>query len=663
MSGMLLLDNWSPPDGAGEAVACLATSFTFEADFFTQDCLSRFLSLSRAQGEGDHISDLAALLEEEDRLSEAQVTVLVDRSTPAEKRNLRWDLIPISAPGGLLHAKVAVLIWERAARIILGSANLTSAGYRRQIEIALAFDLDANCSVPRSVVDDLVTVLGSYVDLAPGPDTGAKLRARSTLRLLEERASTLALPTSQHPKLRLALAPSRPGQSPIALWERVWSGPRPLHATALSPFWDGQAGRGAIERIEAQRTGRPAADRTTTIVLGSDRNGTVQAPAHLGDGNRRLFEFKDPDDEPRLLHAKVLTFESDQWLAVMVGSSNATRQGLGLDPTRGHEEINLWIGVPRQSKDAKTLRKLISLGDRLDPATLQYEEGQDEDEPATPPLPGGFLDCTIDVGPPVQVALRFDPRALPPAWSVRTPLGQVVATHDLAVQLQADAPIVVPLDENVLPSYLDVIWEVDGLTEHATWTANVDDRGALPAPDELASLPVDLILAALASSRPLPDAVEHELRQRSRSAGGHTTPDLNPLNRFDDSGLLLQRARRFSVSLWNLEQRLQRPTANADALRWRLEGPFGPLALVDGLVEQATTDVAVEGEAQFLLAEMAMTVDAIDWANTYPADPAFARKLAAQVLADLASRRADLTTDPVANLDEYLDDVFSRALR
>src|SRR3954471_741319 len=89
MTGTRLLDHWSPPDGAGAPVACLATTFTFETDFFVEDCLARFLSLSTVASETDAISSIAAVLEEEDRLSEAQVSVLVDRSSPAEKRNLR----------------------------------------------------------------------------------------------------------------------------------------------------------------------------------------------------------------------------------------------------------------------------------------------------------------------------------------------------------------------------------------------------------------------------------------------------------------------------------------------------------------------------------------------------------------------------------------------
>src|SRR3546814_5771676 len=88
------------------------------------------------------------MLDEEDRLSEAQISVLVDRSCVPDKRNLRWDLLPVAlGRGRLLHAKVAVLMWERHTRVLLGSANLTSAGYRRQIETVTAFDVEAGCGL------------------------------------------------------------------------------------------------------------------------------------------------------------------------------------------------------------------------------------------------------------------------------------------------------------------------------------------------------------------------------------------------------------------------------------------------------------------------------------------------------------------------------------
>ncbi len=75
---------------------------------------------------------------------------------------------------------------------------------------------------------------------------------------------------------------------------------------------------------------------------------------------------------------------------------------------------------------------------------------------------------------------------------------------------------------------------------------------------------------ALASTRPLPVALEHELRRRERLDKTSAYMELDPLRRFDDSGLLLQRVRQTSLALWRLQGRLGRPTTSLDALHWRL---------------------------------------------------------------------------------------------
>src|SRR3546814_7779435 len=121
------------------------------------------------------------MLDEEDRLSEAQISVLVDRSCVPDKRNLRWDLLPVAlGRGRLLHAKVAVLMWERHTRVLLGSANLPSAGYRRQIETVTAFDVEPGCGLPepllRSLVGELRDRLGEVRSEEPTPDLHSLIR-------------------------------------------------------------------------------------------------------------------------------------------------------------------------------------------------------------------------------------------------------------------------------------------------------------------------------------------------------------------------------------------------------------------------------------------------------------------------------------------------------
>jgi hypothetical protein len=664
MSGARLLDHWSPPDGAGAAVACLATTFTFEADFVAQDCLSRFLSLSSVVGEGDRITSIAALLEEEDRLSEAQVSVLVDRSSPAEKRNLRWDVLPVAVPTGLLHAKVAVLLWERSTRIVLGSANLTSAGYRRQVEVALAIDLDEVCGVPRKVLDDIVAELRELVELVPGEAIGPKERAMKTLDLLEARVEAADLPASSR-ELRLAVAPARPGVTPLEQLPQVWRGAQPLRATWLSPFWDDAARPPAIDAVRRLLTGRPASQRGVTLIAEVDPfTGSVNAPPSLRASGVHIVAFDPPDEERRSLHAKLLLVESDEWLAALIGSSNATAAGLGLHPANGHRELNLWLGCPAGSRTAKHLRSLARAGEAIDSGDERWEPLPDEDEPSTPELPLGFVTCTLDASQPPRLTLTFAPTRLPAGrWEVRTPAGSLLLTADAWSASGAPPSVSIELPAEPLPAYLVVRW-ADGPDQvQATWVANVGDRSSLPPPAELAELPVEVLLAALASTRPLPVALEHELRRRER-VGAEPGVDLDPLRRFDDSSLLLHRVRHVSLALWRLQERLARPTTSTDALRWRFFGALGPVAIADGLVNAAHGDGAIPGEAHFLLAELALTIAGVDWHQVGAGiDRAVLQDLVTGAVTAIADRYCALPPAPDPQLGAYVRDALKAAAR
>lgn len=666
MSGIRLLDYWSPPDGAGAPVACLATTFTFEADFFVEDCLARFLSLSTVASETDAISSIAAVLEEEDRLSEAQVSVLVDRSSSAEKRNLRWDLLPVTVPTGLLHAKVTVLLWERSARVIVGSANLTSAGYRRQVEVALAIDLDDNCAVARSVLDDFLTELGHLTNLAPGSDTGPKARALATIDLLAARVDALDLPSTPARDLRLAVAPARPGVCPLDQLPDVWRGTKPLWATVLSPFWDDVTPAPALEAVRSRLTGRPVSRRTVHLLAAVDPfTGAVQAPPSLASQpGTHILAFDPPDSEPRNLHAKVLLFESDEWTAALIGSSNTTQAGYGLDRNRGHHELNLWLGCPASSATAKQLRGLARMGEPIDLDDERWQPLPDEDEPTTPVLPLGFVNCTLDADLPPRVHLDLDASCLPAHWEVRVPSGTVLLDKGTWNSGGAQAQTSIALPDPILPAFLIVTWQEDGEWSQATWTANVSDRSALPPPAELAELPVAVLLAALASTRPLPVALEHELRRRERGGADPSKTELDPLKRFDDSGLLLQRTRHVSLALWRLQERLARPASNLDALHWRLNGAFGPLAIADGLVAATDQEQTLPGEAHFLLAELALTVSTVDWSRvSRDLDPSKVRALVADLLTQIKARHRALITPNDPALDNYVRDALAEAQR
>jgi hypothetical protein len=373
--------------------------------------------------------------------------------------------------------------------------------------------------------------------------------------------------------------------------------------------------------------------------------------------------FDPPDKELRSLHAKLLLVESPEWMAAVIGSSNATTAGYGLSPAHGHHELNVWIGCPANSKTAKHLRSLARIGEPLDLTEATWEPIEDEDEPTTPVLPVGFVGCVIDAAKR-QARFTFDESGLPSSWEVRTPTGHTVLTADAWRAQGRSAEATVDLPDELLPPYFDVRWESDDGLEKATWIANVADRGALPPPAELRELPVHVLLAALASSRPLPVALEQELRRAERSAGGVEVVDLDPLRRFDDSSLLLQRTRHLSLALSRLQDRLQRQASNLDAFRWRLYGSLGPVAIADGLVAAAQDDRALPGEAHFLLAELALTVAAVDWraaAGNLPWTDV--RGLVTDVLDAIDQRRSELPPAPHETLDAYVRDALAEARR
>lgn len=674
---MKLLDHWLPGDDFGSALACFATSFTFDSDFFTDDCLSRFLSITTRDPDGAVGLDIAGMLEEEERLAEATVCVLVDQSCRPQPRNLRWDLLPVRVPHGLLHAKVAILLWERACRVIIGSANLTTAGYRHQVEIGLAIDVDQHCSVPRSVLSELSAELRDLLPLVPGDAgrPGPKQRALSVLDLFDDRLATLSLPTSPPPGMKMALAAARLGTNPLDKLDQVWSGPKPQSVTALSPFWDdtdSMSGAASVVEKLAERASGGEATSATFVVPVDDSAGAriVRAPAKLRSVApariaSQVVAFGANDD--RRLHAKCVQYESSQWLATMFGSSNVTAKGLGIDAAP-HREINLWIGCKAGTPQAKALSGLIACGDEVGAEFEWVVAKDDEDDTVLDPLPLGFGEALLLSRTAVELAMTG--RELPERWSVEIPRpGQPpLVVLDSAGWFAAGRParIEVNLDGSLdhLPSLLDVRWS-DGFEQRsAVWFVNVGDAAVLPPPAELRELPAEVLLAILASTRPLRSAVEEAMRSAQRAH--HSIDDeLDPLKRFDSSGFLLQRTRRASAALWGVERRLSQPLHSAEALEWRIGGTLGPEHLAQKLAEAGSAERALPGEAEFLLAELALTVHRVPWERIAVSVPLeHVEERVRHALEAIGAQLATLTssaTDP--SVKDYVDAVMAEVTR
>ncbi|HEV7844500.1 MAG TPA: hypothetical protein VGO69_12480, partial [Pyrinomonadaceae bacterium] len=126
------LDLWQAPDDAGEPLTCLATTFTFDAQFFEVECLGRFIQMDTHPSETEAVG---YLIEREEKLASVRACVLADRRHAQTKESLRWDVLPVVVSRAAQHAKISILCWADCVRVIIGSGNLTEPGYRKNLEV------------------------------------------------------------------------------------------------------------------------------------------------------------------------------------------------------------------------------------------------------------------------------------------------------------------------------------------------------------------------------------------------------------------------------------------------------------------------------------------------------------------------------------------------
>jgi hypothetical protein len=361
-------------------------------------------------------------------------------------------------------------------------------------------------------------------------------------------------------------------------------------------------------------------------------------------------------------------YESNTWVAAMIGSSNMSAKGLGLDG-RSHRELNLWFGCRADSPEARRLRTVINVGAEI-ADSADWEPALDEDEDPPPELPPGFVEAQLTDRS--RLRLRFDATQLPSSWRVLLPAAGSITEATLfdhmswqAAGRPAEQTVGLPA-QAPLPSGLAVRWQSGSDELAATWLVNVGDLSILPPPSELRDLSSAVLLAVLASTRPIREAFEQALRRaNARLNDDGVALDLDPLKRFDSSGFLLQRIRRAAGAFWGLEQRLARPIPSLEALDWRLTGSIGPVTLGERLVDEARSNSRLVGETQFLLAELAMTIANVPWAQlSQRVDGGAVRARVDEtltVLRGLSDRlRADEPLPP--SLHDYVEAAFARCV-
>lgn len=625
-----LLNLWSPEAEFGPAIGCVATTFTFDAGHFEEQCLARFMSMETDAAE----SARAYLIEREEKLSQVFACVLVDQRHAKNQRSLRWHLLPIRLPGSAIqHAKLSLLLWERHLRIVIGSANLTGAGYRTNREIVAALEFGHEEGGPLELVRGCIDYLEALSGFSPGSESAVGPRAALSTFLADVRRRVARWPnTSPKPgEPRLGLVPVLPTSSgrntsvPAQLLE-MWRGPAAQDLTVVSPFFDQTESAldrtyGELTRLITTRGPRSIEFRTSGREL-SDGQIEIDIPERLADppqrhpSTRHELKFVEPNsaadgDTQRPLHAKSLLLQNASFSIFLLGSSNCTVAGLGLSSTP-NAELNLAYVVPAGASAfwAQCLRALPPAKDApdLDKVSFTATVEDSNDEPATLALlPIGFVEALFQPGlAGGDLRLQLDPGHLPSSFEVLLPDGRKVLDRTAWTTTFAHAAEVAIALQRAISS-LTVKWlDSSGTWQAAAWVVNVTDTALLAPPEELRNLTLEDLLAVLTTSRPIHWALEERLAARAER-GGTPPPVVDPLKKVDSSQFLMRRMRRLARALEGLRVRLELPLASVEGLRWRLNGPLGPIAL--GRALQAESG---EG-GPFFIAEVASTLQDIEW--------------------------------------------------
>lgn len=634
---------WSPPEklptekSAGKPLLCVASTYTFNADFLESDLLPRFLGLKFDDTEGDR----PFIIEREGALASCRVSILVDANqVDCSQTTLRWDQIPIFVPSGVQHAKVTLLVWESCIRLIVSSANITRSGYRKNREIAGVLDFfNHKDSTPRQVLYEAMDFLQSMTSWARA-DVVILDRLRKRLKDARACAGRWSLAPAQFsPRVaRVSFLPGHPKRDGVAYSSvlkkaiELWGNSSADKITVLTPFL-GHPDSDFTKLINTLRSIPLSREVSSALIVprrieidADDKIPRIGLSRRFRDEWAKAWGISAEDMTiygipplrqiagekiARILHAKAILIENKIKTMLLCGSSNFSAHGMGVGM------FNIEANLVYTDSAMSSLGQ-ISLADRLpvdrdvdlvcgavwDDEGLKFDE---DDDSANPRLPDVFqwatfrqIDAIITIG--FNISKPF-----PSRWEIRVhgerqEKSYIILTRgSLGSHTEEKYEVHLPDDlKKVHLTNLLVIWSDDKNEEHTSrLLVHILKYDDLLPPSEFINMSVNSIIDYLISGKELADIADETGTAESKS------PHANGLNQTpvqDTKDYLLYRMRRFGYALGILGERVLKVARNEDAITYRLmHDPLGPIQLANALITEFHNKEKIDNESEALL--------------------------------------------------------------
>jgi len=604
--------------------AFLTTSFDLDPDFFERDFLPALLHLPAL----DDLSYRGRMQREVELAKLSAAVVLTEaRRFQGRPRSLRLHVRPARGPSsGVLHAKVTVVVHSGAVRLVVGSANLTTNGYRLNREAIVVLQAGpkspAEAALLLEALDPMPSLLGPWwSDDAQRVLDLARARLRPWATGAERDATFLW------------------GGGVKPLWEQfaaLWPKGEPVRRIrVVSPFWSEATSDGPLPRLLTAldtRGARTDGAAVTLVCAASPDTTSIWAPAL--PASYAIFDFRalgvtvealaarptvdheDGGDDKvpveRRLHAKVLVIDGPRTSLAYLGSANFSLPGWGfLPPSASNLEAGVAMWGPSTSNPFKGLippthgAAVQLVGDgraRIRPAAETNDD--------VLPWPAFVLGAELRrrAAPEALVlVLRLDPESVVGAWSV--------ALDNTAPALHAStgtspAEVVVPLAADDLTHLLraqalHVRWpdHPAGVPYPLNVPPDVRDRLPLGDPDVR---PTETDLVAFFQGRVALEDVygrgDDDATETNRAGADALASDV------DTSRILSYRVRAFVEALPGIQDELRRSAVSAASIRFAALGPVSPVALAREIAREAEANRSGVAAA-FQLTELVLCLD------------------------------------------------------
>lgn len=623
-----LLSLWQPPQKAGDPVGVLATTFTLDTALFEEECLARF-----ADVQSDPLRDGALYrIEREEKLASLKcAAVIADVHHCVGRRSMRWDLLAARPKSGVMHAKLSLLVWSEHVRIIVASANLTNDGYRRNQECVAAIDF-SDAFTDRALLDPLLAYLRDLLAITSGP---ARVRAEDLLNWVDRRLPKKQVASARGIQRRvILLGPNR--KNFFEQLAGILPGEPPEQAHVVSPFFDPDLRVSGPENSLwglMKKRGRAEVHLHVAGEASPETNGwRLEVPEHVfnatpkgrGDVATQLHPIlvagvpTDTGLERRPLHAKTLMLSHEKWSALVIGSSNFTSAGMGLNTYARNYEANVVYILRTPASDS--LRKALEARTiRGGPAVVRtlstvFDPAFDPDSlkgAAHPPLPAFFGEAALDSSGDTQYELTLNVVLPSPKgeWLIRLDQAVILTNSSWMLQSQPASIHVTLPRSGPPPSVLTVEWSNGAHV--VDWPVNVSTSAALPSPDELKGLSLAALLDLLSSARPLHEALRAWLRRQPDDDSNveQAIELIDPHAKVDTSEFMIKRVQRACWAMQALRARLEQPVLSSAAMGWRIKGPIGAYAMLEAMQRQC--DPKLPDEWAFLLCELWRELSAV----------------------------------------------------